>query len=374
MASQAPSRVEPFEQKPQSPIPDAAEAFAERMVGVLNDACLALMVSVGHRTGLFETMAGREPSTADAVARAAGLQERYVREWLGAMVLGGVVEHEPGAGTYFLPDAHAASLTKAAGPDNLATITQYVAVLGGVEDGIVECFRRGGGLPYSAYPRFFAVQSEDSGQVVDATLVQKTLPTFPEIHRRLEEGIDVADVGCGRGHSANVMARAFPKSRFVGYDLSAEAIEAARAEAESWGLTNVRFEVCDLATLDVFGRYDLVFAFDAIHDQVDPRRVLKNIERSLRPGGEFLMVDIKASSHLHENHDHPIGVAFYTISCMHCMTVSLSAGGEGLGTMWGEQKARELLAEAGFGRVDATEIEGDIQNLYYVARRETMPG
>ncbi|MCG6928244.1 MAG: class I SAM-dependent methyltransferase [Acidobacteria bacterium] len=348
--------------------PDRAEAFAERMVGVVNDGCLALMVSVGHRTGLFETMAGRPPSTSLEIAEAAGLQERYVREWLGAMVLGRVVEHDPARSTYRLPSEHAASLTRAAGPDNLATISQYVALLGSVEDGIVECFRRGGGLPYSAYPRFFAIQSEDSGQVVDATLVQKTLPTFPDLQRRLEEGIDVADVGCGRGHAANVMARAFPRSRFVGYDISKEAIEAARAEAEVWGLANVRFEARDLATLDVFGRYDLVFAFDAIHDQVKPRRVLKNIARALRPGGEFMMVDIKASSHLHENHDHPIGVAFYTISTMHCMTVSLSEGGEGLGTMWGEQKARELLAEAGLGRVDVTEIEGDIQNLYYRAR------
>jgi SAM-dependent methyltransferase len=356
--------VQPIEREE----PDREAAFAERMVGVVNDACLALMVSVGHRTGLFEEMAGRAPSTSQEIAEAAGLQERYVREWLGAMVLGGVVEHEPGRGTYRLPDEHAASLTRGAGPDNLATITQYVGLLGSVEDGIVECFRRGGGLPYSAYPRFFAVQSEDSGQVIDATLVQKTLPTFPDLRRRLEDGIAVADIGCGRGHAANVMARAFPRSRFVGYDISGEAVEAARAEAEAWGLTNVRFEVCDLATLDVFGRYDLVFAFDAIHDQVQPRRVLRNIAHALRPGGEFLMVDIKASSHLHENHDHPIGVAFYTISCMHCMTVSLSGGGEGLGTMWGEQKARELLAEAGFARVDTTEIEGDIQNLYYRAR------
>ena len=364
MASQA--RIQPVEQ--QQPSPGRAEAFAERIVGVVNDGCLALMISVGHRTGLFETMAGRAPSTSTGIAEAAGLQERYVREWLGAMVLGGVVEHDPASGTYRLPPEHAASLTRAAGADNLATFTQYVALLGSVEDGIVECFRRGGGLPYSAYPRFFAVQSEDSGQLIDATLVQKTLPTFPDLQRRLEEGIDVADVGCGRGHAANVMARAFPRSRFVGYDLSAEAVEAGRAEAEAWGLTNVRFEACDLATLDVFGRYDLVFAFDAIHDQVEPRRVLGNIAHALRPGGEFLMVDIKASSHLHENHEHPIGVAFYTISTMHCMTVSLADGGEGLGTMWGEQKARELLAEAGFGHVDVTEIEGDIQNLYYRAR------
>ena len=345
-----------------------AAAFAERMVGVVNDACLALMTSVGHRTGLFDTMSGRAPSTVAEVADAAGLKERYIREWLGAMVLGRVVEYDPERKTYLLPPEHAASLTRAAGVDNIATITQYVGLLGGVEDGIVECFRHGGGLPYSAYPRFNAVQSEDSGQVLDATLIQTTIPTYPDLERRLQEGIDVADVGCGRGHAVNLMARAFPRSRFVGYDISAEAVEAGRAEAEAWGLTNARFEAIDAAALDVSSRHDLVFAFDAIHDQVEPRRVLRNIARALRPGGEFLMVDIKASSHLHENHDHPIGVAFFTISCMHCMTVSLSADGEGLGAMWGEQKARELLAEAGFSSVETNEIEGDIQNLYYRAR------
>ena len=346
----------------------AAAAFSERMLGVLNDGLLALMASVGHRTALFDTMAALPPSTSAEIAQAAGLQERYVQEWLGAMVLGGVVEHDPAASTFRLPPEHAACLTRAVGPDNMATLMQYVALLGGVEDGIVECFRRGGGVPYSAYPRFFAVQSEDSGQLLDGTLLQRTLPAFPAIERRLKEGIEVADIGCGRGHAVNLMARAFPRSRFVGHDISAEAIAAARAEAEAWGLANVRFEVTDLAELDVFGRYDLVFAFDAIHDQAHPRRVLRNVARALRPGGAFLMVDIKAKSRLHENHGHPLGVAFYAISCLHCMTVSLSAGGEGLGTMWGEQKARELLAEAAFGRVDVQEIEGDIQNLYYLAR------
>jgi SAM-dependent methyltransferase len=346
----------------------AAAAFSEQMLGVLNDGLLALMASVGHRTALFDTMANLPPATSAEIAAAAGLQERYVREWLGAMVLGGVVEHDPARGTFRLPPEHAACLTRAAGADNMATLMQYVSLLGGVEDGIVECFRRGGGLPYSAYPRFFAVQSEDSGQLLDGTLVQRTLPAFPALQRRLEAGIEVADVGCGRGHAVNLMARAFPRSRFVGLDISAEAIAAARAEADAWGLANARFEVTDLAELDVFGRYDLVFAFDAVHDQAQPRRVLRNVARALRPGGLFLMVDIKAESQLHENHGHPLGVAFYAISCLHCMTVSLSAGGEGLGAMWGEQKARELLAEAGFGRVDVRQVEGDIQNLYYLAR------
>lgn len=358
------TRTIPFEAR----VPEPAPAFADRMLGVLNDGLLALLTSVGHRTALFDTMAGLPPSTSAEIAAAAGLDERYVREWLGGMVLGGVVEHVPGDGTYTLPPEHAACLARAAGPDNLATLMQYVSLLGGVEDGIVDCFRRGGGLPYAAYPRFFDVQTEDSGQVLDATLLQRTIPAFPALERALRKGIEVADVGCGRGRALQILAGAFPRSRFVGYDLSPEAIAYARAEAEARGLENLRFDVVDVAGLDVFGRYDLVLAFDAIHDQAEPRRVLRNVAHALRPGGAFLMVDIRAHSALHENRAHPLGVALYAISCLHCMSVSLSAGGEGLGAMWGEEKARELLAEAGFARVETREIEGDVQNLYYLAR------
>ncbi len=352
----------------EAELAERTQAFAGRMLRTLNEGFLTLSVSLGHRTGLFDAMAVGEPATAAEIAEAAGLNERYVSEWLKAVVLGGIVEYDAGSGTYRLPAEHAAMLTRAAGPDNLAAITQYLPVLAAVEDGIVECFRRGGGLPYSAYPRFHAVMAEESGGVLDTTLLQRTLPAFPSVKARLEQGATLADVGCGRGHAVNLLARAFPQSRFVGYDFSEEAIAHARAEAEAWGLGNARFEVRDVAALDVFGRYDVITAFDSIHDQAHPRRVLRNVFHALARGGQFLMVDIKAATELSENHGHPLGVFLAAISCMHCMTVSLSAGGEGLGTMWGERQARELLAEAGFGRVEAREIEGDIVNLYYLAR------
>jgi SAM-dependent methyltransferase len=351
----------------EAELAERTQAFAGRMLRTLNEGFLTLAVSLGHRTGLFDTMAVGEPATAPEIAEAAGLDERYVREWLKAVVLGGIVEHDPESGTYRLPAEHAAMLTRAAGPDNIAAIAQYVPVLAAVEDGIVDCFRRGGGLSYTAYPRFHAVMAEESGGILDATLLQRTLPAFPGVKARLEKGASLADVGCGRGHAVNLLARAYPQSRFVGYDFSEEAIAHARAEAEAWGLENARFEVRDVATLDVFGRYDVITAFDSIHDQAHPRRVLRNVFHALRPGGLFLMVDIKAATELHENHGHPLGVFLATISCMHCMTVSLSAGGEGLGTMWGERQARELLAEAGFTRVETREIEGDIVNLFYLA-------
>src|SRR5919107_131969 len=235
-----------------------AEAFAGRMLGILNDAALALMASIGHRTGLFDTMSGMPPSSSEQIADAANLNERYVREWLGAMVVGRIVEHDPEEGTYYLPQEHAAWLTRAASPNNIAVTAQFIPVLGMVEDGIVESFKHGGGLPYSAFPRFHEVMAEDSGQTVVAALAGHILPLVPGLIERLEEGIDVLDVGCGSGRALNLMARTFPNSRFVGYDLSEEAIARARAEAEEHGTSNARFEVKDVATLDEEASYDLI--------------------------------------------------------------------------------------------------------------------
>ncbi len=346
-----------------------AEAFGERMLGALNDSALVLMSSLGHRTGLFDTMAELPPSTSVEIASEAGLEERYVREWLGVMVVSDVVEHDPAEATYSLPAEHAAALTRAAGPNNVAGVAAYVPVFASVEDEVAECFRTGGGVPYSSYPRLQEVMAEDTGAVFDATLIEETLPLVPGLVDRLREGLDVADAGCGSGHAINLMAKAFPRSLFVGYDLSEEGIASARREAENLGLRNARFEVKDLATLDTPGTYDLITAFDVIHDQARPARVLRAIADALAPQGTFLMVDFAASSALEDNIDHPLGPTLYAFSVLHCMTVSLSQDGAGLGTVWGEQKAVAMLGDAGFGSVDVERVDADPFNNYYIARR-----
>ena len=345
------------------------KAFAGKMVGILNDAGLALMTSIGHRTGLFDTMAGMAPSTSEQIAQATGLNERYVREWLGAMVTGGIVDVDATSHTFHLPPERAACLTRAAGPHNIATPMMFVALLGKVEDQIVDCFRNGGGVPYSVYPQFQQLMAANSAQVHDASLVDTILPLVPGLVERLNDGISVADVGCGQGHAINVMAKAFPNSRFTGYDFSEAGVEAGWNEAHAWGLPNAFFRVQDAAKLDVENEYDAIVVFDAIHDQAQPRTVLKNIHRALKPNGTFLMVDVKAASEVADNVNHPLGPFFYSVSTMHCMTVSLSLDGEGLGAVWGEQKARELLAEAGFALQEIKQVEGDIINSYYIATK-----
>jgi len=345
------------------------EQFAARMLGMMNEASLALMVSVGHRTGLFDVMAGKPAATSAEIASAAGLDERYVREWLAAMTTGRITEHDGAAGTYSLPADHAAWLTRAAGMDNMATGMQYIGLLALVEDQIVDCFRNGGGVPYSAFPKFQAIRGEESRAEQDASLIGKTLPLVPGLTGRLEDGIEVADVGCGSGYAVNLMAATFPRSRFTGFDFSGPGIASARAEAARDGLGNARFEERDAARLGETARFDLITTFDAIHDQARPDLVLAGIAAALRPGGVYLCVDTSSSSLLTENLDHPLGPFMYTVSTMHCMTVSLADGGMGLGTMWGEQTARRMLAEAGFTSVEVHRDDGDLGSAYFVATK-----
>jgi 2-polyprenyl-3-methyl-5-hydroxy-6-metoxy-1,4-benzoquinol methylase len=345
------------------------EAFTGRMLDVLNQGSLALMTSIGHRTGLFDTLAQLPPATSGQIAEAAGLHERYVREWLGAMVVGQVIEYNSETDTYSLPPEHAAALTRAAAPNNVAAFTQYIGLLGSVEDGIVESFRHGGGVPYSAFPRFQEVMAEDSGQSVLPALLDYILPLVPGLVEALQRGIEVLDLGCGQGKALNLMARTFPHSHFTGYDFSEDGVAAGRAEAQQHGLTNIHFEVKDAAILDEVQRYDLITTFDAIHDQAKPAAVLRNINQALKSEGVYLMQDIAGSSHVHNNMDHPMGQFLYTVSCMHCMTVSLAYGGEGLGAMWGKEKALQMLAEAGFAQVEVKQLAHDIQNYYYICRK-----
>ncbi len=344
-----------------------SDAFVERLVGTLNEAATAMMISIGHRTRLFDTLAKLPASNSQEIADAAGLNERYVREWLNAMVTARVVNYDAAAGTYVLPEEHAAALTRAAAPANLAATMQFIAVLGSVEDRIVECFEKGGGVPYEEFKHFQRVMAEESDQSVVSALHEHILPLAPGVTRRLEAGIEVADIGCGSGHAVIEMALKYPKSRFVGYEISEEGLAEGRRRARELGLQNARFAYQDVAELDEPGRFDLITGFDVIHDQARPAEVLRAVRRCLRDDGIFLMQDMKGSSQVEKNMEHPVAPFLYTVSCMHCMTVSLAENGAGLGTMWGRETAERMLGEAGFENVGVHELEHDMQNYFYVA-------
>jgi ubiquinone/menaquinone biosynthesis C-methylase UbiE len=343
--------------------------FAESIVDTLNAGATALMISIGHRTGLFDALSLLKSATSDELSEATGLEERYVREWLGAMACAGILTVDAGGEVFFLPPEHAAVLTRAGGADNMAPFCQYVSVLGSVESSIVRCFKEGGGVPYESFDRFHDVMAEDSGQSVMSSLFESILPLVPGLAQRLSSGIDVLDLGCGQGRALIALAERFPQSRFVGIDLCAAPLNLAREQAQKRRLTNVTFEQQDATELSRPDTFDFIATFDAIHDQARPDLVLKNIERALRSGGQYLMQDINASSNVADNLDHPMGAFLYTVSTMHCMTVSLAQGGLGLGTMWGRERARLLLKEAGFSNVKEHLLDHDPQNRYYVMQK-----
>ncbi len=348
------------------------EDFSATLLDILNKSSLSFMISIGHRTGLFDIMSGMDFSSSQEIATRANVNERYLREWLGAMVTGGIVDYDSPTKTYYLPKEKSAFLTRSAGADNMAVFMQYISVLGRVEDDILKCFQEGGGVPYSKFKGFHRVMAEDSGQSVLSVLESHIIPLVPDLHSRLKTGIKVLDVGCGAGKIMNKLATLYPESQFTGMDLSCGAVNHGTSEAAALGLKNVEFIIQDLSDFHETApveQFDLITTFDAIHDQGQPLNVLKGIYKALKPGGVYLMQDISGSGDLEKDKKHLIGPFLYTVSCMHCMTVSLAQDGEGVGAMWGEAMTRDYLKKAGFSNVVTNKLAHDIQNNWYVVRK-----
>jgi hypothetical protein len=308
---------------------------------VLNHAMLALAISLGRRTGLLETMARLPPSTSAGIAGAAGLDERYVREWLGAMVTGRIVDYDGSRGTYWLPPEHAAVLTDAAGADDMALAMQSVPALGRVEAQVAGCFRSGAGLPAAELEEWTGLRREELSRRHRASLIGEVLGLVPGLVEGLRGGIDVLELGAGCDQEG-LLQRAFPASRFrIG-------------EPEAAGT-----DPC----------FDLVIAFDYLHEHPRPHEVLATVHALLRPGGTLLCMEMAGSSELADNVEHPLGPAVYTVSTLHCLPRSRAAGGVGLGAMWGEAQARRMIAAAGLRDVAARRIDSDVTHVYYVATK-----
>jgi 2-polyprenyl-3-methyl-5-hydroxy-6-metoxy-1,4-benzoquinol methylase len=343
------------------------DGFLQRLIDIINAGSLSLMLSIGHRTKIFDVMAKLPPSTAEEIALKSNLNVRYVKEWLGAMVTGRIVDYDSTNNKFSLSKEKAQYLTREKSVYNFAASMQWIPVLSQVEDEIINCFSKGGGVPYHSYKRFHEVMAEESYQTVVVALVDHILPLIPNLTDKLKNGIKVLDIGCGKGRAVNVMANHFKNSNFYGYDLSQEAIDDAKREAQRMGNSNAFFKVQDILDMNFDKKYDLITAFDAIHDQPDPYSVLRSIHNSLDDKGTFLMQDILASTPLQDNIGHPLGPFLYTISCIHCVSVSLSQNGAGLGAMWGKEKATEMLKDAGFTNVEVKKLPHDFQNYYYIA-------
>jgi SAM-dependent methyltransferase len=287
------------------------------------------------------------------------------------MATAGFVDYDPTTHTHSLPPERAVLLTSAS-PMTMAPFSQLNTHLAKHVEEVATSFRDGGGVSYAAYrPEFTEVMDSIGRAAFDGLLVDAIVPLAPGLGEQMTTGARVADVGCGTGHALVLLGQAFPTSTFVGYDADTEAIARARAEAASFGLDNVSFEVTDAARLVPAAPFDAVFVFDAIHDQADPAGVLARINEMLVDGGTFLMKEPRVSSNLEDNIGNPFAPLVYAVSTLHCMQVSLAEGGAGLGTAFGEQVALRLLDEAGFGDVVVHEAPGDPIDAVYVATKRT---
>ena len=337
--------------------------FIERIGGIYSGAALTLMIDVGFRTGLWEA-AAKGPATSEQLAQRAGLEERYVREWLGAVTTGEIMEYRAENRTYALPPEHARSLTGEGG-SNRAVNAGLLTYLGKHVGSVVSAFRDGGGVPYSQYrPEFTSLMDQRFRREYNEHLLDGYIRVVPKLEERLMSGISVCDIGCGTGHNINLMASAYPSSNFTGYDIASEAIELAQSEADEMDLINVTFEVQDATALPDGLSFDMMTTFDAIHDQANPQGALNEISRCLATDGVYLMIDIKASSKIDNNIGNPLAPYLYTVSTMHCMTVSLAADGAGLGTVWGQELALEMLAAAGLSDVEILDSSNPTNSIF----------
>lgn len=322
------------------------------------------MTYLGSRLEIFESMAGQGPITAAQLAERSGVNERYLREWLGAMVAAGYVELDENTGDYHLPGEHAMVLADRDSPLYMAGLLRMTVPLMKMVPQLEEVFRSGGGIATADYPaEFFEARDMESRPRYMYHLVRKWLPQMPAIHERLQRGCRVIDIGCGGGYALISMASAYPSSKFTGSDLHDLSIEKARNNAAEAGLQEIlEFAVAD-GIPDQLGKFDLVTTFDVVHDSPDPDALLRSIRQGLAEGGIYLMVELNASSRVEDNISD-WGKMLYSLSTMFCMTTSLADGGAGIGALMGEDTARELAYQAGFRSFEKLPLDDEYFAFY----------
>lgn len=365
--------------------PSKIEAFGSRMLTLLNNGATALLVSIGYKTGLFETLAALPPVTSSELAAACGLHERYVREWLAAMYVSRIVDLEKQDNednlakerrdrVYYLPPEKAAFLTWGRGPENVAVLSQYISILSAFEGKTVDCFRNGGGIPTEEFRELKAVMTADAAQTIALSLSEWILPLGGEkLVDDLSGGIDVLDIQCGGGINLITIAREFPLSWFTGYDSDPCNVAMAREVADKEGLRNVRFKNTDILSSSELAAYDLIMCFQSLVESGDIRGVLSRASQALRRGGVLLIQDVAASSDPRSNRAHPAGPLMYAISVMYTVPSSVARTGDesnAVGAMWGNDSAVQMIRDAGFKCDGPRRLPDDHCNVFLFCRRE----
>jgi SAM-dependent methyltransferase len=327
------------------------DVFMGKMLGDMGAAASAALILVGDKLGLYKALAAAGPVSAAELAAKTGTAERYVREWLAAQAAGGYVEYHADKGTYSMTPEQAAALADDKSPAFVAGAFEVLGSMFKDEPKITEAFKSGKGVGWHEHsPCLFRGTERFFRPGYVANLVQNWLPALEGVVAKLERGARVADVGCGHGASTVVMAKAFPKSKFTGFDYHAPSVEHAREAAREAGVdATCKFEVAPAKNYPGTG-YDLVAFFDCLHDMGDPVGASKHVRDSLAPDGTWLLVEPAAADTV-EGNLNPVGRIFYAASTMICVPASLSQEvGLGLGAQAGEVRIRKVVTDGGFTR------------------------
>jgi SAM-dependent methyltransferase len=326
--------------------------FVHKALGDIGGALTASLVVIGDKLGLYKAMAGAGGLTPAELAARTKTSERYVREWCSAQAAAGYLTYEPSGGRFTLPDAHAAALADEDSPACVLGGFQGMTAATLVAPRMIEAFRTGKGVGWHEHdPELFTGVERFFRPGYNAHLANEWIPALDGVVTKLERGARVADIGCGHGASSVILAKAFPKSTFIGFDYHAPSVDAARQRAEAAGVADrLRFEVASAKNFPGTG-YDLVAFFDCLHDMGDPVGAARHVRGSLDKDGTWLLVEPFAGDRVEENLN-PVGRVFYSVSTLVCTPASLSQEvGLALGAQAGEARLQAVLRDAGFTRV-----------------------
>lgn len=312
-----------------------------------------VMVALGDKLGLYRAMAGQGPLSSTEVAKLAGCAERYVSEWLNSQAAAGYVVYHPSSETYELTLEQAMVLANEDSPLFLPPAWEVPASMWFDEEKTIEAFRTGRGIGWDEHnPRLYRGVAAFYRNAYQGQLVSDWLPALENGTEKLNAGAKIADIGCGHGHSTIIMAEAFPGSRFCGFDIHPDSIEAARANAKKRGVGDrVTFEVADAKNYPAQG-FNLICFFDCLHDMGDPVGAARHAREALSPNGSIMLVEPYANDRVEDNLN-PIGRLYYSASTTLCCAHSLSEEGMALGAQAGEKKLTKVLKEAGFRTIRA---------------------
>ncbi len=349
------------------------QAFMNKIIGDLSGAVVSIMCTIGDRLNLFKRLAAQGPATSHELAERTNLNERYVREWLSVLACAGYLSQDEESKRFRLPPEHAPVLAGEGGPIFMGGVYQHLPGLFRPLDKILQAFQQGGGVSQDSYDDDFRKGMERiSAGWFDNLLVPIWIAALPQVKTKLEQGAKVADIGCGSGRALIKLAQEFPNSTFTGYDIFGPAVTQAIENAREAGVSEraqfVRRDVKE----GLLEQYDLITAFDVLHDIANLQAVLQSIRQGIRQrphypsDGTFLLLEINSAESLGANAG-PVGTILYGTSVMYCLPTAIANGAEGLGTLgMPESKVRSLCGAAGFTIIRRLPFDNPFNVLYEI--------